>query len=136
MKIVAKLVIVDKNKDYLLLTLSNHPKFGSSNDLPGGTIEAGETAVEGLLREVREETGIQIDHVHLNEVYSGSEYSRHGTQYILFLVHVDTRPEVTLSWEHSTYEWVDKNEFIKKAKAAKDTYMHMVSDIVVAQAGL
>lgn len=130
MKQVAKLVIIDEDESYLLLTLSNHPHFGNSDDLPGGTVEEGEAVVEGLLREVSEEIGVVIDKDDVKEIYSGTEYSRNGTLYVLFLTRASERPEITLSWEHTTYEWLPKREFIQKARSAKDTYMHMVADKV------
>ena len=43
MKKVAKLVIVDKDEKYLLMYRSNHPTFGNDPDLPGGTVEEGES---------------------------------------------------------------------------------------------
>ena len=39
-------------------------------NLPGGAIDAGETVSEGLLREVREETGLEIEVGQLVGVYS------------------------------------------------------------------
>jgi len=33
-----------------------------------------------------------------------------------------------MSWEHSSYEWLDRNEFLVRSRSAKDTYMHMVAD--------
>jgi hypothetical protein len=35
-----------------------------------------------------------------------------------------------LSWEHSAYEWIPKEEFLEKAKNANDTYMHMVYEVL------
>jgi hypothetical protein len=48
----------------------------------------------------------------------------------LFVVKLLQRPELTLSWEHSAYEWIPKEEFLEKAKNANDTYMHMVYEVL------
>lgn len=127
-KRVAKLVVVDKNGSYLLLQRSNHPTFGNDPDLPGGTLEDGEVPLQTMLREVQEEIGVTIDATLPKEVYSGTEYSQHGTHYTLYFAKIDSRPEVVLSWEHSGCEWLSFEEFIEKVENAKDTYLHMVAD--------
>ena len=51
---------------------------GDGEDLwgfPGGAIEPGERAAEAAVREVREETGLEVEPVALIGVYSGSEYA-------------------------------------------------------------
>lgn len=125
---VAKILLIDSNSKYLLLHRGNHPTFGVDPDLPGGTVEDGEALLEAAVREVFEETGITVDPVDVRYVYDGTEYSKHGTHYALYAVKLDNRPEVQLSWEHSTYAWLDRNDFLKKAQSANDTYMHMVYD--------
>lgn len=130
MKKVAKLLITDSDNKYLLMYRSEHPTFGMDPDLPGGTLEGDETMLETMLREVQEEAGVEIDASIVQEVYSGSDYSAHGTHYALFAVSLKEHPEIVMSWEHSGYEWLSKDEFIDKARHAKDTYMHMVADVV------
>lgn len=130
MKQVAKLVIIDSDNKYLMMYRSDHPTFGIDPDLPGGTVEVGETLVEAMLREVKEEAGIKLTANDVEEVYSGTAYSAHGTHYSLFVSKLNTQPQVMKSWEHSSYAWLDRNEFLEKSKAAKDTYMHMVSDVL------
>jgi 8-oxo-dGTP pyrophosphatase MutT (NUDIX family) len=128
MKQVAKLVIVDEHNLYLLLYRNNHPKFGSDPDLPGGTLEGDESPLEAMLREVQEEAGAVIGKEKVKEVYMGADYSKHGTCYSLFVAKLPQRPEVILSWEHSSYAWVSREDFLLQAKSANDTYMHMVYD--------
>lgn len=127
MKQVAKLLIIDEDNKYLLLHRDNHPTFGTDPDLPGGTMEAGETLVETVIREVQEEIGVLLDSSAVAQVHSELEYKQGKAMHALFITQLrDTRPEITLSWEHALHEWLDRETFLQKAKNANDTYMHMV----------
>jgi mutator protein MutT len=125
---VAKLVIIDKDNKYFMMYRSNHPRFGCDADLPGGTREEGESIKETVIREVSEEIGVEIGDI--KKLYSGLDYSKHGTDKSLFVARVEQRPEITMSWEHSSYEWVDRDDFLQKSRNAKDDYMHMVYDVL------
>ena len=125
---VAKLVIIDNDGKYLLMHRSDHPTFGIDPDLPGGTLEEGELPIETMVREVDEEAGIDINASDVREVYAGTDYSAHGTEYCLYEIKLDHRPEVKMSWEHSAYEWLSLPDFLAKAKSANDTFMHMAYD--------
>ena len=127
---VAKLIMVDNNDKYLMMYRSDHPVFGHDPDLPGGTLEIGESPVQTMLREVEEEAGITLDETLVSQLFSGTDYSEHRTEYILYIAVLDKRPTVTISWEHASYEWVDKERFLAAAKNANDTYMHMVHDVL------
>lgn len=128
MKKVAKIILIDPMDNYLIMYRNNHPVFGNDPDLPGGTLEGKETSLETMLREVKEEIGVDIDKNLAKEVYSGTGYSNNGTHYSLFIAKLDKQPEITISWEHSSYEWIDYDELLKKSKNAMDTYMHMVAN--------
>lgn len=130
MKKVAKLVLIDPDDRCLLMHRSNHPTFGIDPDLPGGTLEDDEKPLDTMLREVREETGVIINKNDVREIYSGTRYSMCGTHYSLFVARVKSRPEITMSWEHSSYEWLKLDDFIQKSSNANDTYMHMVADVL------
>ena len=84
MKKVAKLVMIDDAGKHLLMYHSDHPRFGIDPDLPGGTAEDNEEPIDCMLREVTEEIGVEIDRNHVDLLYSGSEYSKSGTEYYLF----------------------------------------------------
>jgi len=127
---VAKLVIIDNDDKYLLMIRSNHPTFGMDADLPGGTLEPGEKPIETMVREVEEEAGIIIDPTKVEWKYTGRKYSKHFVEYNLYVTKMDSRPEVMMSWEHSSYKWVDRDEFLETAKNAADTYMQMVYDVL------
>ena len=133
MKKVAKLIMIDADNQYLVMIRNNHPAFGDDVDLPGGTIEGDESALEGMIREVKEEAGVVLDQSVVKKLYEGLGYSRHKTEYSLFVVRVENRPKITISWEHSGYQWVNRDTFISIASAAHDTYMHMVADVVRKQ---
>ncbi len=128
MKKAAKTLLIDKDDQYLLLYRSNHPTYGNDPDLPGGSVEKGESTVDAVIREVEEETGIIVKSV--EELYAGLDYSIHGTHKSLFLARVGERPAVQLSWEHQSYEWISRAEFLEKAKSANDSYMRMVYEVL------
>lgn len=126
MKQVAKLVLVNAEDKYLLLYRDDHPSYGNDADLPGGTLEDNEDPVAGVCREVMEETGLKIDASLISFVHSDNKHSAEGTVYLLYSTKIHKAPVIKLSWEHVSYEWLNKNEFLEKARSAQDTYMHMV----------
>ena len=130
MKQVAKIVLVDSEGHYLLMQRNNHPTFGFDPDLPGGTMEEGEDSLQTLLREVGEEIGVELLPHEVTHRYTGDNYSRHGTVYHLYSARVLSRPEIIMSWEHASYEWLESAAFLAKAGDAKDTFMHMVHDVM------
>lgn len=130
MKQVAKLAMINPDGKYLLMYRSDHPVFGTDPDLPGGIVEDGETLVEAVIREVWEESGIVVSPDDTRQVYADIDYSNHGTVYALFVTQLKSHPEIKISWEHSSYEWLDYDSFLDKAKNANDTYMHMVYDML------
>ncbi len=59
---VAKVVIIDSNSRVLMLKRSSYvDKYAGEWDLPGGHIQVGEDFETGMKREVREETGLEIE---------------------------------------------------------------------------
>lgn len=132
MKQVAKVVIIDQDNQYLLLTRGAHPSFPDDPDLPGGTAEADETPAEALRREVREEAGIELQPDDVSEIYAGQEFSGSHEIYHLSMAHLKYQPKVKLSWEHTNYQWLSREAFIKEAGRAKDTYMQMVYSVLTS----
>lgn len=130
MKSVAKLILVDGDDNYLMMYRSDHPHYGQDPDLPGGTVEDGESTLEAMVREVEEEAQITIDPQDTIKLYEGTDYTKHGTNYVLYIVRLFERPNVVMSWEHSAYVWLPKEKFIEIASNAIDTYMHMTADIL------
>ena len=115
---VRKAVLIDDEDKVLILRSSDkNEKHAGEWDLPGGHIHEGEGDIEGLKREVEEETALDIAspelvlHDRRKKYYKTREYS--GT--------------IELSDEHTEYEWVTIEEldsynigakFVKAARAA------------------
>ena len=125
----AKLLIKDSTNDtYLALYRADHPAFGNSVDLPGGTVEKGETDVEAAVREVYEEIAVYVDQDDMRLLKDTTEYSKHNTRYTLFTTEITAKPTIVLSWEHASYEWVSKERLVKECLVSNDTFMFMVVD--------
>jgi len=60
-------VVIDGDR-VLLVRRGSEPLKGQWS-IPGGTLELGETVVEGITRELREETGLEVRAVELIEVF-------------------------------------------------------------------
>ena len=129
-KQIAKVLIMDEARNCLLLWRKDHPIYSDDPDLPGGTIQMGQSPASQVAKEVLADTGVFISVEDEDIVYEGTGYSSDDTTYYLFVSHMGERQEIKLSWQHSSYEWLTIEEVLAAAKNAKDPYMHMVYDVL------
>ena len=113
---IAKILIINGDGNVLTLTLSEHLKYPEKSyqpDLPGGIVDVGEPENLGVIREVREECGIDLDPAKIQLAYTETAYDKKENKSVtklLYITHLDNTPAVTLSWEHSDYKWVSAAE--------------------------
>lgn len=91
---------------------------------PGGQVEVGENIIDGLIREVKEESGIDVVVSHLIGVYSNTAtYEGHSgvgmvpTKVLFDFVCESVGGELTTSEETSECRWVRKDEALEMISA-------------------
>lgn len=72
--------------------------------LPGGAVDPGETIHEAIIRECKEELGLQIHDIYLTGFYY---HSNHNSQVGIFRCSIPQDEPIILSEEHSEYKWCD-----------------------------
>ena len=101
-------VICTAGLEVLLLERADHPGYWQSVT---GSRDGEETLVETATREVREETGLELDDLSLFGVYSGPElfyvYPNGDQIYNVIIVYLarQTRGEIRLNDEHTEWRW-------------------------------
>jgi len=78
-------------------------------ELPGGGMEFGESAEQTIVREVREETGLNVDVIELLDTWDFIKEDLHITG-VIYLCNVEGVCEVTLSDEHDSYQWLELDD--------------------------
>lgn len=107
---VAKVVIIDNQDRVLFLTRSDyHEKHAGELDLPGGHTKLNEPLNKGLEREVKEETGLDIENYHLFKQKNNKYY---------FFAKYNSQP-IKLSREHVDYGFYHKDKLDKSKKFEK-----------------
>lgn len=104
LKISASAVVFDSEKRILLLKRSSYPDQWEPNKfaLIGGSVEDSEDPIQGVLREIREETGLIIDKIIEKFVIQRSS----DTVEHIYIAKYDGNPEdVELNKEHAGYGW-------------------------------
>ena len=110
--LVAKVFLENDKGQILLLRRSNTaPRRALEWDLPGGFVEAGEDPLAAAKRELAEEAGIAIDDA--KEVLVVKDIYEHTIVFRHYVLALSEHPEVTLSYEHDTYMWVEKDAFTR-----------------------
>jgi len=95
-----KALIIRDNK-FLALRDSKYPKF----ELPGGRMEFGETAEETVIREVMEETCLQITPVSLLDTWNFVREAQQITG-VIYLCTLENGGSIVLSDEHDEHKWL------------------------------
>lgn len=129
--VAAKAAIVNSEGKVLILReAATNPDAShvGKYHLPGGRIDKGETFIDGLHREVDEETSLKVEPLHPIHVDEWRPVIR-GTVHQIVAVFVLCKPltsDIRLSKEHDRFVWIDP------AKA--DAYELLVEDARAVEA--
>lgn len=125
-----KSLIIDDSENVLILIRSNtHPSYANEEDLPGGEVETSENPIDAVMREIVEETGLEINQLESHQVLK--KFINTNLCHILFICKVSgTEPEISLSWEHSAYKWVSGSEV--KLLKSKDEFISSVNNWLIS----
>ena len=108
-----KAVVYNKEGQILLLRRSEIIAVSPGTwDFPGGKLEKGEDPIEGVKREIFEETGLKAYSVTPIDVISFTNKNEQFVVVVGYRVYVRSK-RVTLSREHDQYMWVTIQEAAK-----------------------
>ena len=108
--LVSEIIVKHNDGSYLLMQRDKRKHFGGMWEATaGGSALCGETSLECAVRELREETGIESDH--LTEIGRVRGYN---TLYVEFLCVTDCKKDSIILQDGETiaYKWVSRNELI------------------------
>jgi 8-oxo-dGTP diphosphatase len=126
-RVAMKAVIVQDGKILLLREATAYQEGTNAGryDFPGGRVEPGEHFADGLLREVAEETGLQVK---MGRPLFVSEWMPviNGVQNhivaVFIICEIIGATDITLSQDHDDYQWADVSavEALNTTAASKD----------------
>lgn len=110
--------IYRKESGKILFLVLQKSKTGEY-DLPKGHIEKGETSKQAAIREIKEETGLDVDLIpffHKDTKYFFYNGKTRILKSVRFFLAETSSKKVEISPEHKGYEWVDYDQAIEKLK--------------------
>ena len=101
----ATVCYLKKNDKVLMIKFSK--KWGQVYAPPGGKFETGETPLDCIIREFKEETGLTL----INPKLQGISYWYDGKEGIIFVyIAEEYKGDLMLSSSEGTLEWIDIDE--------------------------
>jgi 8-oxo-dGTP diphosphatase len=107
---------VIKNDDGEILIVKRHPKSKTDPEmweLPGGKVEKGEHFADALVREIKEETSLDVNVGDFCEAIQNDYSHKRTVQLMMYLS--DVKGSVEISDEHTEFMWAS----IEKIKTLK-----------------
>ena len=108
------LCLIRKDNQYLLQDRIKEDWQGFT--LPGGHIEKGESIVDAVIREMKEETGLTIRNPKLRGV---KQFPIENGRYIVFLFQADEFEGEVISSEEGAMHWISKED-LSSVNTVKD----------------
>ena len=106
LQVGVKILLQNNEGKYLLVCRSaeKYPEVGAEWDIVGGRIDPGTTLFDNLKREVKEETGLEIEGE--PQLISAQDILRIEGKHVIRLTYKGfARGEVILSDEHEKFRW-------------------------------
>lgn len=97
-----------KNDSNEILIVKRHPKSRTDPEmweLPGGKVEKGEHFVDALVREIKEETNLDVNVGDFCEAIQNDYSHKRTVQLMMYLENIDG--EVKISDEHIDWMWAN-----------------------------
>jgi len=113
MRISQKAIILNQaDKLLAVFRTETAPAHPNTWDLPGGELEVGEDPISSIIREVKEETGLEVQDI---EVFDIEGHEDEGDEYWVTVGYKGKSigNEVILSFEHNDFRWVSPEEFLQ-----------------------
>lgn len=117
--IVASGGVITNEKDEVLLI--KNPRKGW--EYPGGIIELGETVPQGLIREIKEETGVDVEIINVVGIYTNTKKKKgyNGVEEVPTIVTIDflckyISGDLRTSNESIEVRWFSKEEALRIIK--------------------
>ncbi|HSJ45169.1 MAG TPA: NUDIX domain-containing protein [Euzebyales bacterium] len=105
---VGAVCAIDHHGSFLVLRQPHRPGWS----LPGGLLNPGESAAQGVVREVREETGLRIEVGLPLSVQVNGQVRRVD---VVYRIRVDARPDVTAGGEATEARWLPPSKVVAGA---------------------
>lgn len=111
-----------------VLALDKVGKNYSGTTFPGGHVEAGETFIESVIREVFEETGLTIKNPKLMGIY---HWISGDVRNVGFLYRTDEFEGKLISSDEGRVYWISEKDYLKKSLAPgmQQVWQIMHSDV-------
>lgn len=119
-KIVVGAIITNEYGDIFIARRKKNDFMGGYYEIPGGNAELGETIYDTLVREIKEETNLDIKRVisYVNYFDYVSDSGKKSRQFN-FAVEVESLNNIILT-EHDYYEWIKIDDLEKIDKMSNE----------------
>ncbi len=109
MVIAVKGVIINEGRVLIVKRSEDDEVGGGTWECVGGKIDFGEGLEDALVREIKEEVGLDVN---VKQILYATTFKTNPTRQVVILTYLCTSSnhEVVLSSEHSDYRWVTKDQ--------------------------
>lgn len=100
-----------KNDNNEILIVKRHPKSRTDPEmweLPGGKVESGEFFTDALVREIKEETDLDVKVGDFAEAIQNDYMHKRTVQIMMYLTNI--KGEVKISEEHTDWMWASMDK--------------------------
>ncbi|MEK6921686.1 MAG: NUDIX domain-containing protein [Nanoarchaeota archaeon] len=105
-----KAFIEKEGKILFMKRSGKYENLNDAGDIPGGRIDFGEDPIDGLKREIQEETGLELEEI--KQILDTSTVFKNEEKHIVRITYLCTVKDgaTALSHEHTSLEWIPKDQ--------------------------